>query len=142
MESDAGGAKEEENKRSFIKIALIVGVVFLVAAGWLISLPNLKRPSDNIVVRDVDLSRIPDGTYTGTYTGGEWSNTVSVTVKDHKITSIKAVKQMPFAKTGSNGELFKRVISKQTPNVDTITGATITSKAYLKSIENALSQAR
>jgi uncharacterized protein with FMN-binding domain len=67
---------------------------------------------------------------------------VSVTVKDHKITSIKAVKQMPFAKTGSNGELFKRVISKQTPNVDTITGATITSKAYLKSIENALSQAR
>jgi hypothetical protein len=50
MESDAGGAKEEENKRSFIKIALIVGFVlllgiFLVAAGWLISLPNLKRPS-------------------------------------------------------------------------------------------------
>lgn len=35
-------------------------------------------------------------------------------------------------------ELFSDVIKSQNTTVDTISGATVTSKAYLKSIENAL----
>jgi uncharacterized protein with FMN-binding domain len=36
------------------------------------------------------------------------------------------------------GPLFDRVIEVQSLKVDTISGATITSKSFLKSVENAL----
>jgi uncharacterized protein with FMN-binding domain len=39
------------------------------------------------------------------------------------------------------GLLFERLIKAQTLQVDTISGATITSKAYLKSVEEALAAA-
>ncbi len=38
--------------------------------------------------------------------------------------------------------LYARVIQAQSLQVDTISGATLTSKAYLQAVENALLQAR
>ena len=38
--------------------------------------------------------------------------------------------------------LYARVIQAQSLQVDTISGATLTSKAYLQSVENALLQAQ
>jgi uncharacterized protein with FMN-binding domain len=35
-------------------------------------------------------------------------------------------------------ELFQRVIAQQTTQVDAVSGSTVTSRAYLKAIENAL----
>jgi uncharacterized protein with FMN-binding domain len=38
--------------------------------------------------------------------------------------------------------LYSRVIAQQSLQVDTISGATLTSKAYLQAVENALVQAQ
>lgn len=42
-------------------------------------------------VNDVDLSRLDDGSYTGSFRGARWSNTLEVTIKDHKITEIDII---------------------------------------------------
>ena len=47
---------------------------------------------------------------------------------------------MVFEKLEVSRELFNKVIKTQDTNVDIISGATVPSKAYLKSIENALSK--
>jgi uncharacterized protein with FMN-binding domain len=48
------------------------------------------------------------------------------------------VKDVAIPKPEWAKQLFDKVIEKQNTDVDVISGATITSKAYLKSIENAL----
>lgn len=93
-------------------------------------------------IEDVDLSKVPDGTYTGSFTGGRWNNTVRVTVTDHRITAIRMVKDVRFKRSGQAEEIFRRVEKAQSLKVDSITGSTVTSKAYLKAIENALSKAQ
>ena len=88
----------------------------------------------------VNPSSLSDGTYKGSYSAGRWSNEVSVIIKGGKITDIKVVKDVGFVQKGLSDELFSRVINAQNTTVDTVSGATVTSKAYLKSIENALTK--
>ncbi len=89
-------------------------------------------------INEVDLASVPDGTYQGTFSKGRWTYNVGVTVKDHKITAIKLLddKMKPADKV--NNEQINRVITKQSLKVDTVTMATVNSKALLKAIENAL----
>src|SRR5690606_27712210 len=79
-----------------------------------------------------------DGTYIGEYTSGRWSNKLNITVKDNKINKIDIIDDVTFVRPGVSDELFSRVIYKQNTDIDAVSEATITSKAYLKSIENAL----
>jgi uncharacterized protein with FMN-binding domain len=53
-----------------------------------------------------------------------------------------AVSQDPGGKNTQHVELYDRVIQAQSLQVDTISSATLTSKAYLKAVENALVQAQ
>jgi uncharacterized protein with FMN-binding domain len=48
----------------------------------------------------------------------------------------------PAAKNTQAEVLYERVIQAQSLQVDTISSATLTSKAYLKAVENALLQAQ
>ena len=48
----------------------------------------------------------------------------------------------PGAENTDYKVLYERVIEDQTLQVDTISGATLTSKAYLQAVENALLQAQ
>jgi len=62
---------------------------------------------------------------------------VMVTVRDHKITGIEIIKDV--SQRGQRAEpILSRVISAQSLHVDTISGATNSSKVILKAIENAL----
>ena len=45
---------------------------------------------------------------------------------------------MMFVNPDVRNELFKRVMEKQNTTVDAVSGGTVSCKAYLKSIENAL----
>ena len=93
----------------------------------------------NIKATGIDVSNFNDGIYTGKYDAGRWSNVLNVTVKDHKITDIKIEDDVTFAQQGASDEIFNKVIKEQNTTVDAVSEATVTSKAYLKSIENALS---
>lgn len=94
----------------------------------------------NLIINSVNTSDVNDGIYSGKYNGGRWTNEVEVTLKNHKITDIKIVKDVTFPIKNVTDEIINKVIKKQNTNIDMIAGSTVTSKAYLKSIENALNK--
>lgn len=123
----------------FLKIILSVLMVFiLITAGGIFFLTRGLASGSKLVINDVKLSAVKDGIYNGKYKDGRWTNEVNLTVKDHKITNINLVKDVLFSKPEVTKELFNNVVTEQNINVDAISGSTITSKAYLKSIEDAL----
>jgi len=91
-------------------------------------------------IKTVDLTQISDGNYTGSYDCYRWSNKVKVTVIDHRITEIQALKlQDGREKLVKN--LTQRIIDQQSPAVDVISGATASSNGYLRAVEFALKNA-
>lgn len=89
---------------------------------------------------DLDLSKIKDGTYEGTGTGFRGQVKVAVTVKSHKITAIKVLSSSDDAayfNRASKG-VIQSIISKQSLNVDAVSGATYSSKGIIAAVKNAL----
>lgn len=117
-------------------LAVLGAVAVLLIAAFFIMTSGLTD-GKNIVLNGIDLSHVPDGGYSGTYEHGRWTNTLTVYVKDYAITAIDIDKDVTFALEDCADEVFRRVIEKRDTKVDAITGATVTSKAYLKAIENA-----
>lgn len=124
-----------------LKVLLIVVLVFAVIIGSLVLyMTRGLKTGVNLALSGIDPSGVSDGTYTGIYAAGRWSNKVSVTVKDGKITEITLIDDVTFAKEETTNEILTRVIQEQNTTVDAVSGGTVTSKAYLKAIENALNQ--
>ena len=119
-------------------LAAIILLV-LVFAGGMIYLSIGLKAGQNVVLSGLDMSNVHDGVYYGSYKAGRWSNKVAVTVDNGRITSIEILDDVTFVKPEVSDELFFRVIEAQSTDIDAVSGATVTSKAYLKSIENALS---
>lgn len=125
--------------RKLLKILFAVIVFFvLVFAGGVFYLNNGLESGRNVVLSGLDMSDIHDGVYHGTYKSGRWSNTVAVTVINKRITNIEIIDDVTFAEPEISGLLFSKVIEAQDTDVDIVSGATVTSLAYLKSIENAI----
>lgn len=125
--------------KSLLKIVLSIVLVFiLVAGGGMFYITRGLENGSKVKVGAVNVPALSDGTYSGKYKAGRWTNEVKVTVKDHKVTKIDIVKDVTFPKPEWTKLLFEKVIEKQNTDVDVVSGSTITSKAYLKSIENAL----
>ena len=126
------------------RIGSTVGIVILVlgmAAGlFMLELKTTRR----LAIGRVDLTAIDDGVYRGRSGFILRSNALAGTVSDHRITGIEILRDamVPVEDTRKPvyTELFKTVIDRQTVDVDVVSGATVTTKQYLKSIENALSQ--
>jgi uncharacterized protein with FMN-binding domain len=91
-----------------------------------------------LVIRDVDLSKVADGTYTGSYHKGRWTYDVQVSVKDHRITAVKNTNQRTGAQKEWNRQAEARILEKQAIDVDIVSGATLNSKAFEKAVEIAL----
>ena len=123
-------------KKVFIISISVIAV--LLASGMFALYPSNMR---DIELQGIDLTDIPDGRFTGTFERGRFTNTLTVYVQDNRIVKIDIVDDifMPSV-TNASGEVFRRVIDMQDTKIDAVTGATITTNAYLKSIENALIQ--
>ena len=116
----------------------MVIIIIIVSGGSLFYMSRGLDSGGKLPINEVDLSSLADGTYTGTYRGGRWTNTVKVTIKDHKISNIEIVDDILFSQPEVLEKILDRVLDKQKVNVDVISEATVTSKAYLKAIELAL----
>ena len=112
--------------------------------GWS-QLTREHNEAKNLPITNLDFAKLKDGTYHGRYEGGmmKWrENEADVTVAGGKVTDIQlASSKDPGAKNAGARELYDRVIKAQSLQVDTVTSATLTGKAYLKAVENALKQA-
>ena len=124
--------------KKFLKIILFIVIILVLTIGgasFLIS-RGLDSGKD-MAINHIDTSQFENGVYEGEYDGGRWSNEVSVVLEEGKITEINVVKNVLFEQQEVTRELINNVIEKQDVVVDVVSGATVTSKAYLKAIENA-----
>ena len=113
------------------KLLIIGGAVIGVLAIAFIALTSGLSDGAKVVINGVNITSIPDGSYTGEYNAGRWSNTVNVQVNDGKITAIEIVDDVAAAwVTNASGEIIRRVVEEQNTTVDAVSGATVTSKAY------------
>ncbi|MDD7793906.1 FMN-binding protein [Clostridium sp. 'White wine YQ'] len=126
---------------SIIGIAAIIAIYFGVKGiKSYMDLKTYQKQVNDIVISEVDLTKVPDGTYEGS-TETLWvAAEVKVTVKDHKITKIDLVKHK-YDRGKPAEVLVDKVVEDQKVKVDTVSGATVSSKVILKSIEKALESA-
>lgn len=121
----------------------IFTVLFLACLSF-VSLASCMSPEVNAVramtIQAVDLSKVPDGTYEGSYAYGSFSYVVSVHVDNGQILAIDILKNRSTKHARLAEGVVTRVLSEQRTDVDAVAGATTTSKALLKAIENALTE--
>jgi uncharacterized protein with FMN-binding domain len=87
-----------------------------------------------------DLNGKPDGTYRGNYSlsGTPVKATLDVTIQNNKITTIEIINHSCSPIGRKAEKITGAIIEKQNLDIDVITGATASSKAILKAVENAL----
>lgn len=84
-----------------------------------------------------------NGTFSGSGEGFEGTITVNVTIENDKITNISVVSASDDEPYWSEGKgIISRIISAQSANVDTVSGATFSSGGILDAVKAALSSAK
>jgi len=123
--------------RIFLSIISVVLVICICGVGFLLL---GKNKTINAQLNGISPASVADGTYEGSYSGFRWSNTVSVTVQDHKIVDIQQVKPQVVASQSTIDKLVGSVVSSQSTDIDVVSGATADTKAFLSAVEDALSR--
>lgn len=127
---------------NFKKIGLfMLGLIVLVTALGSLGIFYLTRGLESgarVWIKNLDLASLEDGIYQGSYTHKRWDNQIQLRIENHSIKSIELLESVLIEDVAVREALFQRVINEQSLDVDVVTGATVTSKAYLKAIENAL----
>jgi len=140
-------------KKMGIVVLILVVVVSVGLLGGVLADGPGRREAGELVFSEVKFKNLVDGTYIGEFKG-EKSHLrdakVEMMISSGEIADITilkgAVDQEGKATELRNGrdidDLFNDAIKAQTLQVDVISGATLTSKAHLKALENALTQAQ
>lgn len=105
-----------------------------------------KVPDTVLEQASLEGSSYIDGTYYGEGEGNNGMIKVSVTVKDSVISDISII-SFPddpeyFDQEKDGNRLIGQILEKQSPEVDTITGATYSSEGVIKAVQNALTNAQ
>lgn len=148
--------KNSEKKKKTSKIWIIILLIFAVLAIGAFIAMSIDAPGRMEIQQlsfSGEFSKLNDGTYVGEYIGTKShlrDTKVEVKISGGEISDIKILKgaldnegkpsKLTNGKSVQN--LFDDVKKKKTFQVDVISGATLTSKAHLKALENALKQAQ
>lgn len=132
----------KKRKRRLLKAMLVVAFVF-VAGMITINQTVMKEHREimNLPLESVDLNMINNGVFVGEFDGGMYGwrkNKVQVTIENKKIVDIKLLEPSLGDEENELLDLYNRVIDNQSLDVDAISGATVSSKGYLKAVEDAL----
>ncbi|MGD9909414.1 MAG: FMN-binding protein [Candidatus Izemoplasmatales bacterium] len=123
------------------RLVIFLAVVLLIGLAGMAVVKTMEAGLANLLtvdIQDPDMSSIEDGTYFGEYSQAPISVHVEVTVLNHQITEIVITEHI----TGQGlpaEEIVSDVISTQSLQVDTVAGATYSSKCILLAIQDALS---
>ncbi len=146
-------AGRKRKTKRWTVVFMILGVIaLLIGGGILFSAPG-RREVGRLTFGDVDFKKLRNGIYVGQFTGTKdhfRDTKVQVTIRGGQISDIQILKgaldkqgkPLELKRGQSIADLFGHVIQSQSLQVDVISGATLTSKAHLKALENALKQAQ
>jgi len=125
-------------KKILIIISIPIGFILFVGAIMFFTLRSNLKDINDLKVTPVDVLNIENGTYTGSYYYEEQVGaTVEVTVLNHNITEIVIIDHL-YGLGKPAEDIIHDVVSQQSLDVDTVSGATASSILILKAIENAL----
>jgi uncharacterized protein with FMN-binding domain len=123
-----------------MKILLIVlSVVVLIAIPLSILMFYGMSELRQLVINQIDLQNVEDGTHTGSYHKGRWTYDIEVVVRDHRIVSVKNTNARMNALNDWNAKAEMAMLEKQSNKIDVVSGASLNSKAFQKAVELALS---
>lgn len=118
-----------------VSLVILCGVAYSIK--YISDLNKYKDIINGISIEKIDLSKVDDGKYTGKFDAIFIGASVNVKVRNHKIVDIELTKHKN--ERGKRAEVIpERVVKVQSLQVDTVSGATNSSKVILKAIENAL----
>ena len=121
------------NIKKFVTVIALIALSMMSCA----SMREYKRRIAEIQIDNIDLQQVADGEYTGDYDAILVKVQVLVKVTDHRIADIQLLRHDNGR--GKAAEVLPgQVIEAQSLEVDTITGATSSSKVILEAIEQAL----
>ena len=89
-------------------------------------------------IQNVDMASVQDGEYVGSFSYSGFEYSVKTIVNEHKIIDIKILQNRETKHAKRAEGVLTEILKRQTPNVDAISGATTTSKAIMKAVENSL----
>lgn len=152
-EANVIGANVNPALASSGAIAALVGIYSINQLGAAaissnkVSATSLKASSASSAVSITTNSvqqKYKDGTYTGTGTGFRGGTTkISVTIKDGQISSVNTISSQdtPDFYQRAENVIADEIISAQSTSVDTVSGATYSSKGIICAVKDALTQA-
>lgn len=119
-----------------------LGITGLYYAGTLVAPKPNNVQTDSVVAGEASASQTTyeDGVYTGIGSGFRGNISVEVTVGNGLITNITIVSSdddMEFFNLASNS-IIPQIISTQSVDVDTVSGATFSSNGIIEAVANAL----
>lgn len=115
---------------------MLLGLIVHVAVG-ISSLNQYKQVISEINIHNVDISNVADGSYIGECDAGYVYAKVEVIVSEGIMTSVKVLEHR--TERGKPAErIVNSIMEQQQVNVDTVSGATNSSKVIMKAVQNAL----
>jgi uncharacterized protein with FMN-binding domain len=137
--AEAVGSRTRQQPRRSVKIAVMVlGLLAVLSVPLSIFMFYGMGEIKNLVIRQVELSKLRDGVYRGSYHKARWTYDVEVAVRDHRMTSIKNLNPRMDTAADLNAKLEAMMLERQRTDIDVVSGATIHSKAFQKAVETAL----
>ena len=101
-----------------------------------------EQAKEQAVGSEVSTDNLKDGEYEGTATGYGGPLTVRITIKDGKLTDIKVISQTETPEYFNRAKaVIDNILSSGSVDVDSVSGATISSNAIKKAVADALRKA-
>ncbi len=123
------------------KIMIILTALFLIVCVFMsyyfFRVTKYKQQIKKIKIENIDFTKLKDGQYTGAFNADLIQAEVKVDVKAGQVKKIEIIKFVHGQGYGDY-EISKKIIEKQSLQVDTKTGATGSGRVILESVQRAL----
>ena len=108
--------------------------LFLFSAGCATAPP--------VTTGKVDHQRLIDGIYEGSYRRGPMKARVKVTIENQRISSVDLLEHDTWKGKEAEKIIPDRIIQEQSTEVNTVSGATMSSQVIMNAVQNALNKAK
>ena len=90
----------------------------------------------------LDHQKLVDGMYEGSYRKGPMKARVKITIQNQRISSIDLLEHDTWKGKEAEEIIPDRIIREQSTDVDTVSGATMSSRVIMNAVQNAVDKAK